>query len=107
MKKNIVYSTDPDFVQDQPNTSMESVPPEKQQIIIRRDRRHRRGKIVTLVEGFIGPESELDQLGKTLKRRCGAGGSTKGGIILIQGDFARQIQTYLQNLGMKVKISGG
>ena len=100
----IVYSTDPDF---QPDVSQESntrsFPPEEQYLSVRIDKKHRRGKTVTLVKGFVGNESELKELGKELKKSCGVGGSVKNGEIIIQGSFVDKIVKLLVGTGYHVK----
>lgn len=100
----IVYSTDPDF---QPDVSQESntrsFPPEEQYLSVRIDKKHRRGKTVTLVKGFVGNESELKELGKVLKKSCGVGGSVKNGEIIIQGSFVDKIVKLLVGTGYHVK----
>jgi len=91
----IVYSTNPDFKIEEESTPQESRTPKQQKLKVRLDTRQRAGKAVTLVEGFIGPDEELDNLGRQLKTHCGTGGSVKDGEILIQGDQRDKITQWL------------
>jgi len=91
----IVYSTNPDFKIEEESTPQESLTPKQQKLKVRLDTRQRAGKAVTLVEGFIGPDEELDNLGRQLKTHCGTGGSVKDGEILIQGDQRDKITQWL------------
>ena len=80
----VVYSTNPDFVFDLgTETEAETLAPGKQRLTVSIDRRQRAGKQVTLVTGFVGSEEDLKALGKTLKVRCGVGGSAKDGEITV------------------------
>ena len=67
----------------------------------------RKGKPVTLLEGYNGSDKDLKTLARMLKQRLGVGGSDKNGCILIQGDYRAQIMDYLRELGFKVKRVGG
>ncbi len=67
----------------------------------------RKGKGVTLITGIPLDSRELKNLAKSLKQKCGTGGSVKNGIIEIQGDHRDLLETELKNLGYKVKRSGG
>lgn len=100
----IVYSTDPDFSlqQDQP-TEETTLPPAQQQLRVKLDTKQRAGKVVTLVDGFIGTAADLEQLGKDLKTKCGTGGSAKDGQILVQGDYRDKVLKWLQDWGYKAK----
>ena len=103
----VVFSTNPDFKYDtgEDDTPRETLPAEKQRLIVSIDRRNRGGKQVTLVKGFVGSEEDLLALGKTLKSKCGVGGSVKEGEIIIQGDFRDRIVTLLRSMGYNAKRS--
>jgi translation initiation factor 1 len=108
-KKNIpdnngfVFSTDPNFsFQNAESGSSETFPPTKQRLRIVLDTRHRGGKTVTAVIGFVGRSEDLEILGKKLKQYCGTGGSVKDGQILIQGDQTIKVRAYLTKEGYKV-----
>jgi translation initiation factor 1 len=105
---NIVFSTREDFEPLDENTEdiPQTLPPSMQRLIIRLDKKQRKGKKVTLVEGFVGGESDLKELGKLLKSKCGVGGSEKNGEIIIQGDFREKIKSILEEMSYKCKISG-
>jgi translation initiation factor 1 len=67
----------------------------------------RKGKTVTTASGFQINADELKNLATQLKRRCGAGGSVKDGVIIIQGDHRETLITELKDRGFKTKIAGG
>lgn len=101
----LVYSTNPDFYRQQTASQPETATPEpsKQRLVVRIDRRQRAGKQVTLIEGFVGTRSDLEALAKTLKVKCGVGGSAKDGEITIQGDLRDKIVQLLQGMGYNAK----
>jgi translation initiation factor 1 len=104
-KKGIVYSTDPeyDYEYDEQQED-ETLSPEKQNLIVSLDNKNRKGKAVTLVSGFIGTESDLKDLAKSLKQYCGTGGSAKDGEIIVQGDTRKKVSEYLNNKGYRNKV---
>ncbi|TJZ59779.1 translation initiation factor [Sphingobacterium olei] len=104
----VVYSTADDFDYQNPEETpdVETQPNEKQRLRVLLDKKARKGKIVTLVEGFVGKEEDLENLAKTLKQKCGVGGSAKDGEILIQGDFKGKIFDILIQMGYKAKSIG-
>ena len=100
----VVYSTNPDFQYETETTSeAETLPPARQRLIGRIDRRQRAGKQVTLVEGFVGTSDDLAALAKTLKTKCGVGGTAKDGEITIQGDLRDKVTALLQSMGYNAK----
>ncbi len=100
----VVYSTDPNYQYRtaQPEEA-ETLPPGRQRLIVRIDRRQRAGKQVTLVEGFVGSSDDLAALAKTLKTRCGVGGTAKDGEITIQGDLRDKVAALLTSMGYNAK----
>lgn len=102
----LVYSTNSEYRFEEEQEHIETPPPEKQNLVIRLDKKQRRGKQVTLVIGFVGSDDDLKELGKTLKSKCGVGGSAKDGEILIQGEFREKIKQLLTAMGYRCKIAG-
>jgi translation initiation factor 1 len=100
--RGFVYSTDPDFrFENEEEQDQQTLPPAQQKLKIRLDTKHRAGKAVTLIEGFVGSNNDLEQLGKTLKNYCGTGGSVKDLKIIIQGDQRDKVLQWLQKNGYK------
>lgn len=96
----MVYSTNPNFSYEENSSDDQyTLPPNQQRLYVSMDRKQRAGKEVTLVEGFIGTEEDLKDLGKGLKSKCGVGGSVKDGEILIQGHFKQKIYDLLIQAG--------
>jgi len=107
-KINIVYSTNSDFNYEfEEELVVETLPINRQKLYVSIDRKQRAGKEVTLVEGFIGTEDDLKELGKFLKNKCGVGGTVKDNEILIQGNFKLKIVELLTKEGYAVKQKGG
>ena len=103
----LVYSTNPNFKIEEEEFESVSIPNNQQKLYVSIDKKQRAGKEVTLIEGFVGSEDELKELGKTLKSKCGVGGSVKDGEILIQGNFRDKIIELLSKDGFQVKRKGG
>lgn len=104
-----VFSTDNSFDPEKYNEeeSGELLKPEEQLLEAHYSSKGRAGKKVTIVKGFVGPEEDLNALGKDLKKKCGVGGSVKDGEIIIQGEVRDKVMAHLKELGYKVKRIGG
>ncbi len=100
--RGFVYSTDPNFSFEEEQSNVETLPQAQQKLKIRLDTKHRAGKAVTLVNGFIGKEEDLQELGKKLKSFCGTGGSAKDGEIIVQGDQREKVLQWLMKNGYKM-----
>ena len=99
----LVYSTDPNFSVEEQHEEQEILSIAQQKLKVKLDTKQRAGKVVTLVEGFIGTLADLESLGKQLKTKCGTGGSAKDGQIIIQGDYKIKVIENLQKMGYSVK----
>lgn len=67
----------------------------------------RKGKPITIIEGYTGADKDFRKLAKELKTTLGVGGSSKNEKIIIQGDFRDQIMEILKEKGFAVKRVGG
>ena len=101
---NVVYSTNPDFNYEyNQEEEAETLAPEKQNLRVSLDSKQRKGKTVTLIQGFVGTEDDLKELAKLLKNKCGTGGSVKDGEIIIQGEVKEKVLTILRELKYRVR----
>jgi translation initiation factor 1 len=104
---NVVYSTNPNFKYEEAQSeSSETLPAKQQNLKVFLDRIGG-GKLISRVAGFVGTEDDINTLTKMLKQKCGVGGNSKDGQILIQGDNREKIITLLSKDGYKIKKAGG
>lgn len=96
----VVFSTASDYeYQTNDAAEVETLKESAQKLRVRIEKNRRGGKTVTIVGGFVGDEMAIINLGKTLKSKCGVGGSVKDGEILVQGDFKQRIVELLRTMG--------
>ena len=85
----------------------QSIYPNDGIVRIMREAKGRKGKTVTAVLGVPLNDKKLQQFAKTLKRLCGAGGTVKDGIIIIQGDHRETLLKEIKQQGYTVILAGG
>jgi translation initiation factor 1 len=72
-----------------------------------RDRKGRRGKTVTVINGLPDDDHTLEETASMLKRLCGSGGTVSQGNVEVQGDHRDKVAAKLSELGYRVKLAGG
>lgn len=103
-RDGVVYSTNQEFdYQYNQEEELETLPIDKQKLLVKRDAKGRGGKVVTLITGFVGSSADLESLAKQVKNKMGVGGSAKDHEIIIQGDFRERVVKVLTDLGYKAK----
>jgi translation initiation factor 1 len=104
--RKLVYSSDGGFVAPEarraPHAQTARVPDDG---VIRVAREKRRGGVMSIVTGLS--DSELAQTAKDLKRLCGSGGTSKNGVVEIQGDHRAAIVAWFAKQGRTAKVAGG
>lgn len=96
----VVYSTNPDYeYSDDSQEEADTLLKNQQKLRLNMERAGRGGKTVTLVNGFVGSNEDINSLCKLLKQKCGVGGSVKEGEIIIQGDHRQRLVEILKKEG--------
>ena len=107
---NILWSDeegfDPKKKNKKPKSDLE-INPSDYILEIKREKKGRGGKEVCVISAFPEGHDYFKNLTKKLKRLCGTGGTFKSSSIEIQGDHREKIKTFLEDLGFKVKFTGG
>lgn len=98
-RNGFVFSTNPDFQFEEEQESTETLAAAQQPLRVKLETKHRAGKAVTLITGFIGLDDDLQDLSKKLKNFCGTGGSAKDGEAIIQGDQRDKVLAWLLKNG--------
>ncbi|MDB9791329.1 translation initiation factor [Bacteroidia bacterium] len=80
-----------------------NLPANAQKLTVRKEKKGRGGKTVTVVEGYKGNPQTLETLCKKVKQQCGVGGSVDRKTFIIQGDKADQVVKILIKEGYNAK----
>jgi len=81
----------------------EEIAREQQKVKISTDSR-RYGKTVTVIEGIDVNDIDIDDLARTLKTKCAAGGTAKEGRIELQGDHKKKVKETLESMGFRTEV---
>ena len=103
--KNLFPEHEPEEVSEELENEKDGIWIQNDPIICKYEKR--KGKPITILEGYTGAEEDFKQLAKELKQKLSVGGSYKHEKIIIQGDYRMQIMEMLKNKGFKVKRVGG
>lgn len=85
-----------------PTTNTDGESTKKERLHIELDRKGRKGKTATIIYGFSGSDDEVAETARILKQKIGTGGSSRGGEILLQGDWRERAAEILRQLGHKI-----
>ncbi len=102
--KNLFPDHEPE-PEEETGSSQKKIWMQKDPIICKYEKR--KGKPITILEGYTGATTDFKILAKELKTILGVGGSFKNDTIIIQGDYRERIMEILQTKGFKVKRVGG
>lgn len=102
---DIVFSTDKGRIK--PEKKKPEAPKGDGIVRVGRETKGRKGSGVSIITGVSLHPEGLKDLAKTLKQKCGTGGTVKGRTIEIQGDHRDLLVSELQKLGYTVKKAGG
>ena len=81
---------------------MEEIVREQQSVKVHVEKR-RYGKLVTVING-LGKSVDISDIAKQLKTKCATGGTSKGGLIELQGDHTKKVKDVLADMGFPAEV---
>ena len=101
-----LYTDYPEFEYEyaniqEPNT----LPPEKQTLMVGLDKRKMDGALITYISGFVGKRIDLRKIEEELQGVCHTCGSSKMHDIVLKGDVRKRAFVYLRSHGYSVKFA--
>jgi translation initiation factor 1 len=101
-----LYTDYPEFEFEYANVrEPQTLPPEKQALLIGLEKRKLDGKLMTSVTGFVGRRIDLIRMEEELTDICHTCGSSKMYDIVLKGDVRKRAFIYLRNKGYQVKFA--
>lgn len=102
--RQLMGDAEPEPEQPTAEVAPQQEPTEKARLDIIFERKGRGGKTATIISGFTVSDDQVSDIAARLKRKLGAGGSARGGEILIQGDRRNDVLRLLTDMGLKARI---
>ncbi|HYA14583.1 MAG TPA: translation initiation factor [Syntrophales bacterium] len=104
-KSKLVYSTEKLISRKEipVKTLQASVSAAIQKVIVRLDKKGRRGKTVTVIDGLQMPQEKMEELLGQLKVKLGTGGTIKKSSLEIQGDHRSALVSLMKDMGFSTK----
>ena len=101
-----LYTDYPEFEYEYANiTEPNTLPPEKQALVVGLDKRKMDGAIMTYITGFVGRRIDLRKIEEELQGVCHTCGSSKMYDIVLKGDVRKRAFVYLRSNGYSVKFA--
>lgn len=94
----------PEGTDPEPEVTVEDTPSMQPRVDISMEKKGRGGKTATLISGWTVSDEKLLEIASALKKSLAAGGSARGGDILIQGDRRRDVERKLKEMGYKCRV---
>ena len=88
--------TDDSAASEAQDDAKKALPRQKLHVVV--ERKGRKGKTATIIEGFLCDDEELQEIARSLKQKIGTGGSARGGEILLQGDWREKATQLLREM---------
>ena len=94
----------PEGTEPQPEPDVDTAPTMQPRVDISMEKKGRGGKTATLISGWVVSDEKLQEIASALKKSLAAGGSARGGDILIQGDRRQDVAKKLKEMGYKCRV---
>jgi len=102
----ILYTDYPEFEFEHANIrEPNTLPPEKQTLVVGLDKRKMDGAPITYISGFVGQRIDLLKIEDALQGVCHTCGTSKMYDIMLNGDVRKRAYVYLRSTGYQVKFA--